>query len=147
MSFSYQFGANPTIDAPRLLIADTDAANPIFQDQEITLMYTIDTPVVFTAGQSQDGTIPRSFGTPSFRRVAAGLLDALASNKARLAGTLKVLDIQIGLDKAATALQAQAKILRTVDDEAATFGFVEMVHDQFTWRERVWKQWLRKWGG
>jgi hypothetical protein len=147
VAFTYQFGANPTIDAPRLLIADTDATHPIFDDREIQLMYTIDPPVVFTAGQSQDGTIPLTYGTASYRRVAAGLLDALASNKARLSAALEVLDIKLDPSKAAKALMDQANNLRTIDDNSATFALVELVHDQFTWRERVWKQWLRKWGG
>jgi hypothetical protein len=147
MSFTYGFGANPTIDAPRLLVADTVQASHVFEDEEINLMYTIDRPVVFISSTSSAGTTPASFGTASFRRVAAGLLDCLAANKARLAGTLKVLDIQIGLDTAAKALQDQAKLLRTVDDEAASFAIVEQVFDQFGWRERVWKQWLRTWGG
>ena len=60
---------------------------------------------------------------------------------------LEVLDIKLDPSKAAKALMDQANNLRTIDDNSATFALVELVHDQFTWRERVWKQWLRKWGG
>ncbi len=141
MSFSYNFGANPQIDAPRLLIADTDSTHAIFQDQEIILAYQIDNVTFFPAVfQGQAGS---TVGTPSYRRCAATLLDALAANKARLAGTLKVLDIQIGLDKAAAALQDQAKFLRETEMNSGAFAIAELYLDQFTGRQRIWKQLLR----
>lgn len=141
MSYSYNFGANPQIDAPRMLIADTDATKPIFQDEEVLLAYQIDNVVFFPA--VQQGIAGLTVGSPSSRRAAATLLDALAANKARLAGTLKVLDIQIGLDTAAKALQDQAKALRQVEMDSGAFGIAEMYLDQFTGRQRIWKQLLR----
>lgn len=141
MSFSYNMGANPQIDGPRLLIADTDSTHAIFQDEEIIFAYQVDSVAFFPAVQS--GVAGLTVGTPSFRRAAATLLDALAANKARLAGTLKVLDIQIGLDTAAKALQAQAQILRDIEMNSGAFAIAELYLDQFTGRQRIWKQLLR----
>jgi len=41
LSFSYQYGANPPIDYPRLLVSDTLATNHIFEDAEITAASTM----------------------------------------------------------------------------------------------------------
>lgn len=145
MSWSYNFGSNPSIDYPRLLIADTDSTHPVFQDEEITAAGTIDNVYFFASSNSSAGQVRSSVGTPSPRRVAATLLDCLAANKARLAAALEVLDIKIDAGKAATALQKQAEYLRTVEAESGVFAVAEQVFNQFGWRERVWKQWLRLW--
>lgn len=144
MSFTYGAGSNPTIDAPRFLVADTQDSGHIFEDEEITMAYSIDKAFVFFPGSPSNGYFPASYGTPSYRRVAACLLDALASNKARVAGMIKALDIQADLGKVAAALKEQANNYRTVDDESATCAFIEVVQDVFTWRQRVLSQWLRQ---
>jgi hypothetical protein len=141
MAFSYSFGANAHIDAPRMLIADTDSTHPIFDDREIELAYTIDAPVIFAPG---NGGTPASYGSPSYRRVAAALLDALASNRARLSGAIDALDIKADIKSVAAALKAQADNYRKIDDESATCAFIEIVQDVFTWRTRVFSQWLRQ---
>lgn len=141
-TYTYQYGANPTIDYPRLIIADTDVVNnPVFADEEILMAGQIDTiavfPMVGPAGFS------RTFGTPSPRRVAATLLDSLASNTSRLAAVLKVLDVQMDSSKAADQLRAQAKALRDIELNSGAFAIVEMSYNDFTDRERVEKQFLR----
>lgn len=141
MSATYQFGANPQIDYPRLLIADTDTTAPIFQDSEILAMYNICVPfIILPAGGT---TVNAAVGTASYRFVAAGLLDCLASNKARLASILNVLDVKIDASSAAPLLRAQAKALRDADNQSGSFAIAEMVPNQFAARERVWKQLLR----
>ncbi len=85
---------------------------------------------------------PRS----SFRFAAATCIDALCGNKARLAGSLEVLDIKINLSLAAKALQAYAESLRETERNSGAFGIAELVYDQFTSRERLWKQLIRIYG-
>jgi hypothetical protein len=145
VSFSYNFGANPPIDYPRLLIADTDSTHAIFQDEEITAANNIDFMVMYIPNAQGANTQPMV--QPSARRTAAVLLDALAANKARLSAALKVLDINVDSTKAAVELRATAKQLRDTEAMSGNFAITEMVQDQWAARERVWKQLLRIFGG
>jgi hypothetical protein len=140
MSWSYNFGANPTIDFPRLMIADTDAAHPIFQDEEIRMAYQIDQAYCFEPAQN---LAPRTYGTPSYRRIAATLLDALAANKARLSAALEVLDIKVQAGDAAKALRQAAMDYRQTEMDSGTFAITEQYNSEFAGRERIWKQLLR----
>lgn len=142
MSATYQFGANPAIDYPRMLIADTDVANPIFQDSEILSAYVIDN--VFVIVPAGSPTVNSAVGTPSYRRAAATLLDMLAANKSKLLGALQVLDIKLEFGLASKELREQAKGLREVEANSGNFAIVEMVPNTFAARERVWKQLLRQ---
>jgi hypothetical protein len=142
MSFSYQMGANPVIDYVRLLIADTNPEQPIFQDQEIYSAYNIITTFVIVPGGGGQAPVNSSY-TPSYYRVAAILLDSLAANKSALAAVLKVLDISLDLSKAAQELRATAKEYRDVEDNSGAFAIVEWVPNNFAAFERVWKQLLR----
>jgi hypothetical protein len=145
MSFSYNMGANPVIDYPRLIIADTDSTHAIFQDEEIMSAYNIDSMVMFIpVGQGSPVQVNTA---PSARRAAATLLDSLASNKARLASALMVLDIKIDSTKAAKELRDSAKALRDTEADSGNFAITEMVQTQWAARERVWKQLLRIFGG
>lgn len=145
MSFSYQLGANPTIDAPRMLIADTDATHAIFQDEEILMASNVDQIQAYIP--NGQGALAVVSSQPSARRVAAVLLDALAANKARLSAALKVLDINVDSTKAAVELRATAQQLRDTEMNSGNFAITEMVQDQWGARERVWKQLLRIFGG
>lgn len=140
-SYSYQYGSNPPVDYPRLLVADTGPTNWIFADQEILAMSQIQTISCFVM-QGPAG-VSSTFGTASYLRTAAGLLDSIASNKARLAGALKVLDIGIDTTKVAAALKEQAQAYRDQEENNGAFAMVELVYDAFTARERTWKQFLR----
>lgn len=146
LSFTYQFGANLQIDAPRFLVADTISASHIFEDSEIVMAYTIDSVGFFAASSSSSGNIRSSVGTPSYRRVAAVLLDALGSNKARLSAALEVLDIKINPGAAASALLKQAQYFRDLEADSGTFAIAEVVTDVFSWRTRVWSSWFREFG-
>jgi hypothetical protein len=141
MSFSYNLGSNPQIDAPRMLIADTDSTHPIFQDEEILLAYQIDGYKYVPPVSS--GVVNQGIGTPSYRRAASVLLDCLASNKARLGGALKVLDIDVDLSKAAQALREAAAEMRDVENRQGVFGIAEQYLNEFAGRERLWNQFLR----
>lgn len=141
MSFSYQLGANPTIDVPRLLVADTVSDGHIFEDEEILMMTNFVCPAasIVPAGGGQ-ATIN---GTPSYRYIAAALLEALAANKAKLANALKVLDIQVNTQSASQELKDLADRYRQAEQENGGFAIVEQTVDQFAARERLWKQMLR----
>ena len=140
MSFSYNSGTNLQIDAPRMMIGDTDSTHAIFQDEEILMAYQIDqaicvNPVAVLAIQT--------FGNVSFRRAAAVLLDALAANKARLSAALQVLDIRIDASKAAQELRKTAQAYRDTEMNSGISGIAEQYNTEFAGRERIWKQLLR----
>jgi hypothetical protein len=141
MSFSYNLGAVPNIDVPRLLIADTVDQGHIFEDQEILMMANLVCPaaaiVPSGAGQASIN------GTPSYRYIAAALLESLAANKARLANALSVLDVKVNTQAAAQELRETAKSLRQAEQENGSFAIVEQCVDQFASRERLWKTMLR----
>ena len=143
MSFTYDLANNPSVAYIRLLIADTDEANPIFSDEEITGAYAI-AASVFQSGAFYSG-IPGSGRTTlpsspvSYFRVAAVLLDALASNKARLAGVTKLLDVELSPAQAASALSKKADDYRKVDDESGAFVVIEQITTDWSSRDRFLK--------
>jgi hypothetical protein len=149
LSFSYQFGANPPIDIPRLLIADTTntATQPcIFQDQEILTIENIVVPGVwqssmFWSGISGQPTLPTS--PINYLRTAAYLLNCIASNKARLASIKQLLDVKMDSSDAAIQLRAQAQAWMDIDDNSMAFVIIEQVNDSWSFVDRFWKQWQR----
>lgn len=154
--FTYQGGANPVIDYPRLLTSDTqqflpDGITPgyVFSDQEIGAATQIELSVwqssMFYSGGQGNATL----GTPPYpwRRIAATMLDSLAANNSKLAAVQQILDVKLSPEKAAQALQAQAKVLRQTDDESGAFVIIEQVNDVFSFRERYWKSVQRQFAG
>ena len=140
MGFSYQLGANPTIDFPRLLIGDTDTTNHIFEDEEIQSAYIIQAAqfqsgMMYSGGAGQN--LPRS--PVSYLRVAALLLDALASSKARLMVS-KLLDANITPGATAKALHDQAQAWRDVEDNSGAFMIIESCQTSFGFLDRFVKQ-------
>jgi hypothetical protein len=149
MSFSYQYGQNPAIDFPRLLISDTLATNHIFEDAEIMAATNITANIwqsaQFYTPPSGVGTLPT---TPiSYYRIAALLLDSIAANKARLASITQILDVKLDPSKAAKALQDQARAYREIDDNSGAFVLIEQVNDNFSFYDRFWKQIQRQSAG
>ncbi len=154
MSFSYQFGANPPIDYPRLLASDTVQFGAqgqrvyAFEDSEITAATRIEMAVWQSAqffsppaGVASLGTTP----TP-WRRIAATLLDSLAANQARLQIIAKLLDVTVN-PKASEAMREQAAALREADDNSGAFVIIEQVVDQFSFYDRYWAEWQRQTAG
>ncbi len=152
MSFTYDFSAAPTLSRVRLLVADTDAANPVFSDDEVNnALFLESSQGLFVSGQAAsmgngvaNPPIPQVY---SVYRAAALLLDAIAANKSRLAAISQILDVKLGHDAAAQALRDTAKQYRETEANAGHFAIAEMVVDQFSTRERVWKQLLRLFQG
>lgn len=154
MAFTYQGGANPPIDYPRLLCSDTvqfDAQNNrvyAFEDSEIVAATQIELSVwqsgMFYSGAAGSATGPT---TPMpWRRIAATLLDALAANQARLSVIAQLLDVKLN-PKAADDIRQQAQALRDADDNSGAFVIVEQVNNVFSFRDRYWKSVQRQSGG
>lgn len=146
MSFTYDFNSNPMVAYVRLLIADTNVLNPVFQDEEITAFYSIQAnqfqSSMYFSGAAGISNLPSN--PVSYLRVAALALDALASNAARLSGVMKLLDVTLGIDKAAGSLRAQAKAYRETDDDAGAFVIVEQCNTSFSFVDRWFKQYQRQ---
>jgi hypothetical protein len=147
MSFSYDFAAYPAISYIRLLISDTDSLNPVFEDTEITAAYTIQ------QSQFQSGmffTPPAGRNLPatplSYLRVAALLLDAMASNASKLAMFTRILDVEMAPQNAAKMLREQAKSYRETDDDSGAFMIIEQVNNGWSLRDRYWNQIQRQQG-
>ena len=140
MGFSYQLGANPTIDFPRLLIGDTDTTNHIFEDEEIQSAYIIQA-AQFQSGMMYSGGAGQNLPSSpvSYLRVAALLLDALASSKARLMVS-KLLDANITPGATAKALHDQAQAWRDVEDNSGAFMIIESCQTSFGFLDRFVKQ-------
>lgn len=150
MSFTYNFGANGQSDQVRLLIADTDSTHPIFQDSEVQIALTMESSQnLFISGMATaSGTpTPPAINVSSSLRAAALLLDSLAANKSRLASIIELLDVKLSAKDAAIQLRATAKEYRDTEANQGHFAIAEMVYDQFTARERTWKQFMRLEGG
>lgn len=154
-TFSYQYGSNPPVDYPRLLISDTqqfaaDGVTPIFvfYDEEIAAMTAIQTLQWQTSmfySEASGQNLPAS--PVNYLRIAAMLLDSIAANKSRLASIQMLLDVKLSPDKAAAALRDQANQYRTVDDESGAFAIIEQCNDYWSFRDRFWKQVQRQSGG
>ncbi len=152
MSFTYDFSTDPLLSRVRLLIADTDANNPVFNDDEVNAALSMESSQgLFVSGQAASMgngvAIPPIPQVYSVYRAAALLLDAIASNKSRLAAIQQLLDVKLSPELASKALRDQAKQYRDTEANAGHFAIAEMAGDDFTTRERVWKQLLRLYQG
>lgn len=145
MAFTYNYGANPPIDYPRLLIADTVDQNHIFEDSEIEAMTTMQ-QLQFQSSMFWSGSAGRNLpATPvSYLRIAAMLLRCIAADKARLANALRLLDVQVNTQDAAQELRLQADNYDEVDDNAGAFAIIERCSDDFSFRDRFWYSWMRQ---
>ncbi len=144
MSFTYDLTNFPVISTVRLLVFDTNAAQPIFQDAEIQAALNVESAQNVIIGLSGYTPVqPPPANIYSYRRAAALLLRALAANKARLATISGLLDVKLSADRAADALNKTAQ--QYIDDEASAgfFSVAEMVNNNFSMRERLWKMLYR----
>ena len=141
MSFTYDFETAPLISYVRLLIPDTDSANPIFQDAEIQAFYYLQQNV-FQSSMRYSGPagqyIPSS--PVSYLRVAALALTTLANNSSRLASVIGLLDVKLDPSKAAEALRSAAAEMRAIDDDSGAFMIIEQCTTQWGFIDRYWSQ-------
>lgn len=119
MAFTYNLATNG--GKVRLLIADTDADNFDFSDEEIAV----------ALDQCSN----------SLRRAGAWLLTALANNRARLAVSVRRGDVSEDLTRVADALREQAKWL-IAEEENATDGpllaIINPTTDRFAAKRNHW---------
>ena len=154
-TFSYQYGANPPIDYPRMMISDTqqylpDGVTPgyVFADQEIMAAVQIEASTFQTAqfySPPQGQYLPQGVVMP-WRRIAATLLDCMAANKAKLSSIKRILDVQLDSSDAAKWLQEQAKIYRDTDDNSGAIFIIEQVNNEWSLFQRYWNQVARQQG-
>jgi hypothetical protein len=148
VSFTYNFTTDPVLSRVRLLIADTDASNYIFEDVEITqALYMESSQALYCSPQSNPTAFPTSSvyipQVYSPYLAAALLLDSLASNKARIGSITQLLDVKLDPTKASKMFRDIAESYRQREQDMGHFAVAEMVYDQFTTRERILNQWLR----
>lgn len=130
----------------RLLVGDTDAANPIFDDSEIAAALELESGAFLFVSPQRIATatsISPPVSVVSIYRAAAVLLDALASNKARLTSVVQLLDVKLAPAESAKALRDLARSYREVDENAGHYAIAEMVRSSFSARERVLAQAMR----
>lgn len=113
----------------RLLITDRDAANEIFNDNEIDAFLSM-------------------MGSNVFRAAAIALFQ-IAATEALLLKVIRLLELTTDGAKVADSLRALAleyqekADLAEAGEAAGSFDYAEMVVDDFTYRERVLKEELR----
>ena len=150
MSFTYDFTTAPLLSQVRMLIPDTDAANPIFQDVEVNQAIMIESSQgLYSSGMADPtgSSVSPPVQVYSIRRAAALLVDIIAGNSGRLAIIEQILDVKLNAAKAADALRAYAKSLRDTEANSGAFAIAEMTLDPFSARERVYKPILRLYPG
>jgi hypothetical protein len=146
MSFTYDPTSQTPFTIVRLLIPDTDATKPIYNDAEINIfLYVTSSQGLYVSGQAGNylngaGSLAQ-VQSPLF--AAALALDSIASNKARLAAISQILDVKLGHDAAAAALHTQAEAYRNLERNSGAFAIAERVVDQFSARERLLSQYRR----
>ena len=149
MSWSYTYGANPMIDYPRMLIADTDPTRQLFQDSEITSAYGIQAAMfqssMFYSGPTGQFSLPSQ--PVSYFRLAAILLECLASNASFLSSVKSIPDVTLDPQAAAKALRDQAQWYRDVEDNSGAFIILEQCTTEWSTRDRFWAQIQRQSGG
>lgn len=127
---TYTTDVTTYIGLVRLRIFDRDVSNPIFQDEDISAVYT---------------TLERS----SVKRTAAFLLETIATQEALIQKVIKNLQLSTDGAKLADSLMKQAGELRAQADVEDTFGsdgafdWAEQVFDVFSERELYEKEILR----
>ncbi len=126
---AYTYDVATSVGLVRLLIPDRVEADAFFSDEEITAMLTMEGNNV--------------------KRGTAGCLETLASSEAYVQKAIRVLDLTTNGPAVSAALLARAAKLRTsaeYDDAAdagGSFDIAEWVVDDFSARERIWKEALR----
>ena len=128
------------------MIADTDSANPIFEDAEVEAALNMQSSqFLYLSPQSQSSGLGAQSQVQvySLYRAAAMLLRALASNKSRLASVTQLLDVKLSPKEAAVALRDMAKDWMEMEQNSGAFAIAEMIPNEFAARERLRDSWMR----
>lgn len=149
MAFTYD--VSTALGQVRFLVADTDPSNQIFEDDELEMCLQFESSqglyisgqAAVTAAPVANPIVPQVY---SVYRAAAMALDGLAANSARLSSVTKLLDVELDTGKASADLKSQAKNYREIESRRGHFAIAEMVVNDFTARERIFKVWQRQYG-
>jgi hypothetical protein len=147
VAFTYDPTDQSAFTIVRLLIPDTDATKPIYNDAEINMfLFATSSQGLYASGQAANfvNGAARLAQVQSPLFAAALALDSIASNKARLAAISQILDVKLGHDAAAAALHVQAEAYRNLERNGGSFAIAEMAVDQFSIRERILNQFWRQ---
>jgi len=143
--FTYDFSNSPRLANVRLLIGDTVGDGHIWEDEEIYAAYAIQSSAWQSSMLYSNGsgaTLPSVPASPY--RVAALLLDSLASNKARLGAIRQMLGTTFDFAVVAKTLHEQAAAWREVEDNCGAFAIIEQTHTTFAFRDRYFKEIQRR---
>ncbi len=124
---AFTFDISTDLGKVRLLIPDRVEDTPIFEDDEILALLSI-----------EDGV----------KRATALALETIASDNAMTLKVIRLLDLSTDGAKTSDAILKRAQLLRDqagVSDESDDDGFdiAEMVYDDFSYREKVVKELIR----
>ncbi len=119
----FTYDVATSVGQVRLLCSDTDAANPIFQDEELNALLTLEQGLV--------------------RYAAAQALELIASNEVQIQKKIKLMALETDGPTVSAELRKLAARLREAEESMAQFDIAEMVQDPFSARERIYKQFLR----
>ena len=149
--FSYDLvNGDRNLNAVRLLCMDTNAATPIFQDEEIQIFLQLKSSQgIYQSAQSNPTgrPIPAPVQVYSIYSAAALALYAMAANKAYLSSISRILDVELDPSRAQKALKALADSYMELEDNSGAFAIAAMVNTPWDAKERVWNQFLRIYGG
>ena len=112
----------------RLLIPDNRGTDYLFEDEEIDAFLAMETTVY---------------------AAAALALETVASDEVKTLKVVRLLDLQVDAAKAAEQLYRRADRLRELAlgaeaaEEGGAVDVIEMVPNQFAYRNRVWNERLR----
>lgn len=126
MSFNYDPTLPTDRDKVRIMIRDTDTANPdrrLYQDEEIEAVLTL---------QANELNLTAAF-----------LLDGIVVNTALLAKMEKIGDYSIDSKAMAGAVMKAAQHYRSLSEQAPAFGYAEQTLSSFQWNEIVVNELLR----
>jgi len=119
-----------------MFIPDRNVVDPIFQDEEID---------AFILLAQVGGTLDQA----TLLRAAADAIEVIATDQTLTLKAIKLMEMTTNGDKVGAELRARANSLRSRADEIdaqSTGGFdvIEQVFDQFSYKERVWDEFLRE---
>ena len=129
MTATYTAGVSAR-DNVRLLIADTDVTNAVFEDEELDALLVLESSNVL--------------------RTAAMALETIASSQVQVLKVIRLMDLTTDgaavsreLRARAAQLRVRADDLEAAEDDGA-FDVAEMTLNHFSWRDQVYNQALRE---
>ena len=146
ISFTY----NPYDFIYRLrgIIPDTNASNPVFQDEEL-IGFAITNSNIWQSSMYysyQAGRLMLPDPPPNVYRCAATAVLALAGNASRLSAVTGLLDVKLN-GQIGDQMRKQAQAWLDMDDNSGAFATLEQCGTEWAFRDRWVNQLQRQTGG